>query len=114
MIKNHWVYTVCKILIVVFVNSIIYFILQKNDVSSWYSRAIAFYNLRNPEAYDFISDIPIPNNPQQDIRDPTRYTEMEDRLHRMQNNILSRRFILYNGNVNYDGDNSDLGFRLTI
>lgn len=105
-------YYISKIIVIFFLNFLIVVSLFKNDRSGWISRAINFYILRTFDCYDFVSDIYEPLNVQDDIRDATRYTEMEKRVYRLQSNRLSRRVLLYGESASF-GDHGD-GMGLTF
>lgn len=92
---------VSKVIIIAFINFLIYFLLLKNDAGEWLDRALHFYNLRSPSAYEYISDIPEINNPEEDVRDSTRHTPMEDRLHYLQNNVDNRGVAMSYFDSNY-------------
>lgn len=105
---NKW-YFACKILIVVFINLIILFILFKNDNVEWTRRAFSFYNLRSPEGYEFISNIRERNVPWNDVLDSSRTTPMEQNFNRLATNDDSIRFLISNGTSVYYGNSPDLG-----
>lgn len=107
-------YYITKILVIVFVVTLVSSSLMKNDKSDWRNRAINFYNFRTFDCYDFISDIDESIDIQTDIWDSTRYTEMEKRVHRLQSNSLSRRILLYGESYNYGDYSNDLGIGITI
>lgn len=107
-------YYITKIIVIIFINILIYSSLLQNDKSDWRNRAVNFYNFRTFDSYDFISNIDESLDFQADIWDATRITEMEKRVHRMQGNSLIRRVLLFGQSHNYGGNGADLGVEVSI
>lgn len=107
-------YYITKIIIILFINILVYSSLLQNDKSDWRNRAVNFYNFRTFDSYDFISNIDESLNFQEDIWDSTRITEMENRVHRLQSNRFARRLLLFGQSHNYGSNGADLGIGISI
>lgn len=108
VVTSDW-FQVCKVIVVVFVNLLIFLILFKNDNVEWITRAFSFYNLRSADGYDYISSIPERNDKWDDVVDSSRTTTMERRFASIANDDDSVRFLISDGIDVYDGGNNDLG-----